>query len=36
MAPAFQVKLLKVATNLRKTVMNFRDTKITKIIKSEK
>ena len=28
MAPALQVKLLKVATNLRKTVIHFRDTKL--------
>ena len=28
MAPALQVKLLKVATNLRKTVMHFRDTRL--------
>ena len=28
MDPALQVKLVKVATNLRKTVMHFRDTRL--------
>ena len=28
MAPALEVKLLKVATNVRKTVVHFRDTRL--------